>query len=89
MLENLWVLHQFKIIHYDITSDNFMFSRTHQKIVFIDFGLSKIISEDCGFKTYTSFRGTPTFVSEPMLDLLGPSNKSNFVDLYYNDLVCL
>jgi serine/threonine protein kinase len=89
LLENLWAMHRFKIIHGDITDTNFMFSPVHGKVVFIDFGLSKIIADDCGFKTYTSFRGTPNFVSESMLNLLGVSQKWDFIDLYYNDLVCL
>jgi serine/threonine protein kinase len=89
LLENMWVMHRFKIIHGDITDTNFMFSPVHGKVVFIDFGLSKLIAEECGFKTYTSFRGTPNFVSEAMLNLLGPGNNWDFIDLYYNDLVCL
>lgn len=66
-----------------------MFSRVHGKVVFIDFGLSKVILQNWGFKTYTGFRGTPNFVSNAMLELLGPGAKKAHVDLYYNDLICL
>ena len=85
----MYIMHRFQIVHSDITNFNFMFSRSQGKVVFIDFGLSKIIREEIGFKTYTSFRGTPTFVSEAMLNLLGVKNRWDFVDLYFNDLVCL
>jgi hypothetical protein len=44
-------------------------------VVLIDFELSQIIADDCGFKTYTSFRGPPNFVSEARLNLLGFSQK--------------
>jgi hypothetical protein len=50
-------------------------------VVLIDFELSQIIADDCGFKTtYTSYRGPPNFVSEAMLNLLGVSQKWDFID---------
>jgi serine/threonine protein kinase len=49
-------------MHMDINPNNVMFSRSMQKIVFIDFGLSEIIKEDCGFETLTFYRGTPNYV---------------------------
>lgn len=58
-------------------------------MVFIDFGLSKIIGEDCGFKTYTAFNGTPRYVSKEMLNLFSVDVTYGFVDLYYNDVHCL
>jgi serine/threonine protein kinase len=51
----------------DINPSNAMFSKSQNKIVFIDFGLSTVIEEDCGFKTFTTFRGTPQYVSKEML----------------------
>ena len=73
----------------DINPNNLMFSPKSNKIVFIDFGLSKIIREDCSFKTFTNFNGTPQYVSKEMLKLLSVDSTGDFIDLYYNDLVCL
>lgn len=66
-----------------------MLSYFHKKIVFIDFGLSKVVNEDLGFKTLTSYHGTPKYVSAEMLKLFSIDAKEDYVDLYYNDLVGL
>ncbi len=66
----LATLHKHKIIHLDINPFNIMYSPYHKKNVFIDFGLSKVIEENCGFKTLTAFNGTPKYVSPEMLKLL-------------------
>jgi len=58
LLENLGKIHQVNLIHFDIKPSNLMVSTTYDKPVFIDFGLSNIIKEACGFKTLTHFRGT-------------------------------
>ena len=73
----------------DIKTENIMFSWVHQKVVFIDFGLSKVIAEGCGLKSLTKFRGTMQFVCKEMLDLFTANDSVGRVDLYFNDLVCL
>jgi tRNA A-37 threonylcarbamoyl transferase component Bud32 len=40
LLKNLGILHSYFIIHMDISPPNIMFSKTHGKLIFIDFGLS-------------------------------------------------
>ena len=65
-----------------------MVSGEFGKPVLIDFGLAEIIAEECGEKTYTSFNGTPSFVSKEMLKLFNKDKEFGYVDLYYNDLVC-
>jgi serine/threonine protein kinase len=82
-------LHQYKVMHMDITPENIMFSRRLNKPVFIDFGFSNIIPQMCGFKTYTEFKGTPQYSSKEMLKLFSVESKWDYVDLYYNDLHCL
>lgn len=65
-----------------------MYSRTFNKYVFIDFGLSLINSEAIGFKTKTSFLGTLKYCSDEMKRLYMMRN-SGYVDLYHNDAVAL
>ncbi len=76
-------------MHQDITPNNIMFSPFFNKLVFIDFGLSQLIKEERGFKTLTFFCGTPKYVHSEMLCLLSIDEILGYVDLYYNDLVCL
>lgn len=89
MLVGLGTMHRFRIMHMDINSDNVMYSPRRGKNVFIDFGFSEVIAEECGRKTKTAFRGTPQFVSFEMFQLFTLTSESAYVDLYYNDLVCL
>lgn len=63
-----------------------MLSSVHKKIVFIDFGLSKVVNEELGLKTLTSYHGTPRYVSAEMLKLFSIDAQKDYVDLYYNDL---
>ena len=82
-------MHRFGMIHMDINTSNLMWSRRKQKPVFIDFGFSRVVREECGFKTLTSFKGTPTFVDREMLKLFtAKGRKEGLVDLFYNDLFC-
>ena len=39
--------------------------------------------------TLTSFKGTPKYASEEMMNLFSFDEKKGYVDLYYNDLLCL
>jgi serine/threonine protein kinase len=83
---NLRLMHNFKIIHFDIKPDNILFSPHFQKAVFIDFGLSEVIVEPLGFKTLVQFRGSPAYCSEEMSHLLGEYSINDYVDAYHNDL---
>lgn len=65
-----------------------MWSRTFNKYVFIDFGLSLINAEAIGLKTKTAFLGTLKYCSDEMKKLYLIKN-SGYVDLYHNDAVAL
>ena len=64
-----------------------MFSKTYEKYVFIDFGLSKLFKEPMGYKYHLTFRGTPNYCSRDMA-LAFDSDKTVMVDPYYNDINC-
>ena len=72
----------------DIKPDNIMFSPSHQRMVFIDFGLSRLIAEEIGFKEITGFRGSLHYCSNEMKTCF-LEDKEMAVDLYYNDFYCL
>ena len=78
-------MHKLKIVHRDIKPENIMLSPSFRKPVFIDFGLSTIIKEEIGTKTYTDFVGSIKFASEEMIKSYEKKAKMN-IDLYYNDL---
>jgi len=63
-----------------------MYSQKFQKAIFIDYGFSNILQEEKGYKTLTSFQGTPNYVSKEMLKLLKEGEGKIFIDLYFNDL---
>ena len=65
----MMVLHKQKIVHMDINPGNIMYSPTFKKLVFIDYGFSKIIEEEQGYKTYTEFTGTLQYISKEMMAL--------------------
>lgn len=77
-------LHAFKIIHVDIKPDNIMYCPIRKKLVLIDFGFSRVIEEEVGFKTMTTFAGTMSYCSPEMTAISG--QEPSFIDLYYNDL---
>ncbi len=56
--KSLQLLHFLHICHCDIKPLNIMMSKNNQRYVFIDFGLSKFVKQDIGYKTLTSFVGT-------------------------------
>lgn len=85
MSEDLSLMHSFQIIHGDIKIDNIMWSPSHEKNVFIDFGLSKLLKEKVGQMTKTHYFGTYQYCSSEMKSLL-IKNRTGFVDLYFNDL---
>jgi len=73
-------------MHLDIKPSNIMFSKEFNKPVFIDFGMSELISEHLGFKTFTTFKGTAGFCGKDMLKCM---TNPSYVDLYANDVTCL
>jgi serine/threonine protein kinase len=81
--EKLRTMHELNIVHCDIKPDNIVISEELGEPLFIDFGLSEIIKESCGFKTLCAFRGTPNYCSPEMIGIIGKG--AAFVDLYYND----
>ena len=85
MKESLLKIHQLYQMHLDIKPDNIRYSTSYQKYVFIDFGFSRFIKEDIGFKTKTHFKGTVGYCSEEMRQLY-ELRKEGYADLYYNDV---
>ena len=82
--EKLKILHRLKILHLDIKPSNIMFSPHHQDVVFIDFGFSKMVSEDVGTKSRCPFFGSINYCSHEMLKAFH-EDQDQMVDLYYND----
>ena len=52
------IIHSFQLVHLDIKPSNIMYSHSSSQLVFIDFGLSKLIKESRGFKTKSEFAGS-------------------------------
>ena len=88
MVENLYTLHKFNVVHMDIKPENIMFSKHFNKAVFIDFGLSEITNAPIGSEKLVSFKGTPDYCCPEMATAFS-SDEKQFVDLYYNDVYCL
>jgi tRNA A-37 threonylcarbamoyl transferase component Bud32 len=60
----LQILHQFNIVHFDVTTNNIAFSREFNCHIFIDYGLSLLIKESPGYLTkMNSYRGTYLYCS--------------------------
>jgi serine/threonine protein kinase len=58
------------LVHLDIKPLNIMYSKEFNKIVFIDFGISSLISQTIGYKTMTNFMGTVLYCSQEMSECL-------------------
>lgn len=58
------MLHLIQLIHFDVKPENIGYSRHFKKFVFLDFGLSKMIEESQGNKSFTKFRGSLYFCSK-------------------------
>lgn len=61
---SLYFMHSFKIVHGDIKPQNIMWSPQFNKLVFIDFGLTKTLRENVGELSETKFFGTYHYASE-------------------------
>ena len=57
------ILHYFHIVHGDIKPDNIMFSSNTNKLVLIDFDFAKMVTEEVGFKSLSSFSGSVKYCS--------------------------
>lgn len=82
---SLKTLHSLRIVHGDIKPNNVMWSPAYEKLVFVDYGLSRCVKEPLGQKSRVSYFGTFQFSSAEMLALFD-QNCAGFVDLYYNDI---
>ena len=56
-------MHSFGFVHLDVKPENIAFSENLEKHIFLDFGLSKLISEKIGEKSLTQFVETLHFCS--------------------------
>jgi hypothetical protein len=81
-------LHAIRLLHLDIKDDNICFSRSRGEFVFIDYGLSVLVPETLGAKSFTQFYGTATYCSPEMASLI-TNQDGGYIDLYYNDVCCL
>jgi serine/threonine protein kinase len=81
-------LHRLQIVHLDIKPENIGFSPLIFSPVFIDFGFSKVLKEELGSKTLSSFMGSINYCCKEMVDLYVRETEG-YIDLYYNDAVCL
>lgn len=81
-------MHSFQFVHLDIKDDNICYSKKKKEFVFIDFGLSTILPERLGRKSYTMYQGTANYCSPEMAKLITKED-GGYVDLYHNDKCCL
>ncbi len=79
------MLHSMHLVHRDIKPTNVCWSPNFKKYVFIDFGLSNILRQTQGQKSYTKFVGTYAFCTREMQKVFS-LKESGYIDLYYNDI---
>ena len=83
----LKILHSFNLTHNDIKPDNIAWSNAKDKLVLLDFGMATFNSEEVGYESFVSFKGTLKYAGEEMKKVYMLKSQG-FVDLYYNDLHC-
>ena len=64
------------------------YSPSFKKCVFIDYGLSIVIDDVVGYKTYSNFVGTLAYCSDKKKKTYF-IQKARLIDLYHNDSVSL
>ena len=85
LIQKLRTLHAFQVVQGDIKTDNVVWSSESKRLLFIDFGFSRMLEEtQVGVKTKTSFFGTPQYAS-PEMRKYYLLNQAGLVDLYFND----
>ena len=62
-----------------------MWSLKFNKLVFIDYGLTKIVSQDIGELSISKYFGSYLYSLKEMQQLFY-QNSVGFIDLYYNDV---
>ena len=81
-------MHRLQLMHQDIKPENILFSPSLNRLVFIDFGLSRLVKETQGATSLSNFSGSYNYCSPEMKKCFA-EKKSRQVDLYYNDLYAL
>ena len=61
--KSLWLLHHFRMVHLDIKPQNVVFSPASKGLKLIDFGFSRVVGEEKGQKTLSSFLGSVGYCS--------------------------
>jgi serine/threonine protein kinase len=82
-------MHMLQIVHRDIKPANIMYSPTHQRNVFIDFGCTEFIGEELGQKSLTVFKGTTGYCTKALYSLSISQKRKGLIDLYENDVHAL
>lgn len=62
----LRILHSLQICHCDIKPDNIMYCPRLKRVVYVDFGLARVVKEEIGYKSLTYFVGTYMYSGEQM-----------------------
>jgi serine/threonine protein kinase len=57
------------MFHFDIKTENIMYSPSLKKLIYIDFNLTQMKKAEFGFKILSRFRGTLNFCYEEMFHL--------------------
>ena len=62
--DKISILHYFHLVHLDIKPPNIMFSPSIEDFVYIDYGFSKLIKENIGFKSKSKYYGSIKYCGE-------------------------
>lgn len=81
-------MHGLNICHNDIKPSNIVYSENLEKLVYIDFGFTEVRIESLGSMGRCFARGTMEYCCDEMKKLFMTTGEG-FVDIYYNDFICL